>query len=123
MPGPPPARATPGHTGQHLPQVRAPVHEVKDLGWVEELLELAQELDTLVVPTLGVDEGQERAGAGRGAGGLPETCSKPKCVRAPPQLPPPKDTDGDTLGEQRPHGHPDCAMPDLQGAGPRQEGQ
>jgi len=59
-----PTGATPGHPGQHLPQVRAPVHEVEDLGRVEELLELAQKFDALVVPTLGVDKGQERAGAG-----------------------------------------------------------
>lgn len=73
-----PTKAIPGCSGWCLPQVWPPVHEVKDLGWVEELLELAQKLDTLVVPTLGVDKGQERAGAGRGAGGFPETCSKPK---------------------------------------------
>lgn len=102
-----PAGATPGHPGRRLPQVRAPVHEVEDLGRVEELLELAQKLDALVVPALGVDEGQERAGAGRGAGGLPETCGEPKHVSPQPRLPPTKDTDGDILGEQRPRGHPD----------------
>lgn len=69
-----------GCSGRHLPQVWAPIHEVKDLGWVEELLEFAQKLDALVVPTLGVDKGQERTGAGRGAGGFPETCSEPKNV-------------------------------------------
>lgn len=59
-----PTKAIPGCSGWLLPQVWAPIHEVKDLGWVEELLELAQELDALVVPALGVDKGQERAGAG-----------------------------------------------------------
>lgn len=107
-----PTRASPGHPGQCSPQVWAPIHEVEDLGRVEELLELAQKLDTLVVPALGVDKGQERAGAGRGAGGLPETCGEPKHMSPQPQLPPPKDTDGDTLGEQRPRGHPDCAVLD-----------
>lgn len=85
-----PARATPRRTGQRLPQVWATVHEVKDLGRVEELLELAQKLDALVVPALGVDEGQERAGAGRGAGGLPETCGEPKRMSPQPRLPPPQ---------------------------------
>lgn len=56
----------------HLPQVWPPIHQVKDLGRVEELLELAQEFDSLVVPTLRVDKGQQRAGTGGGAGGLPE---------------------------------------------------
>lgn len=95
----------------------APIHEVEDLGRVEELLELAQKLDALIVPALGVDEGQERAGAGRGAGGLPETCGEPKCVSPQPQLPPPRDTDGGTFGEQRPRGRPDDAVPDPRGAG------
>lgn len=113
----------PGQPGQRLPQVRAPVHEVEDLGRIEKLLELAQKLDTLVVPALGVDKGQERAGAGGGAGGLPETCSEPKHVSPQPHLPPHEDTDGDTLGQHRPHGHPDCAVPNLQGAGARQEGR
>lgn len=61
-------------TYQHSPQVWASIHEVEDLGRVEELLEFAQELDALVVPTLGVDESQEGTGAGGGTGGLPEPC-------------------------------------------------
>ena len=53
------------------PKVRPAVDQVEDLSWVEELLELAEELDPLVVSAFGVDEDQERAGARRG-GGLPE---------------------------------------------------
>lgn len=52
--------------------MRPTVHEVKDLGRVEQLFKAAQELDALVVSTLTVDEHQERAGAGRRTGGLPE---------------------------------------------------
>lgn len=55
-----------------LPEMRPPVHEVKDLGGVEQLFKAAQKLDALVVAALTVDEHQERAGAGRRAGGLPE---------------------------------------------------
>lgn len=54
-----------------VPQLWASVHQVEHLGWVEELLELAEELHALVVPAFGVDEDQEGAGA-RGRGGLPE---------------------------------------------------
>lgn len=60
----------------HLPQVWPPIHQVKDLRRVEELLELAKEFDSLIVPTLGVDKGQQRAGAGGGARCLPEPWHK-----------------------------------------------
>ena len=50
--------------------MRAVVHEIKDLSWVEKLLEAAQEFDALVVTALGVDEDEER-GAAPVLGGLP----------------------------------------------------
>ena len=48
------------------------VDQVKHLSRVEELLETSEEFNPLVVSTLGVDEDQQRTGAGRGTGGLPE---------------------------------------------------
>lgn len=56
--------------------MRAAVDKVKDLSRVEELFETPQELNPLVVAALGVDEDQERAGAGRRTGSLPEACGK-----------------------------------------------
>lgn len=55
------------------PQVWATVHQVKHLRRVQQLLEASQELDPLIVSALGVDKHQQRAGAGRRAGRLPET--------------------------------------------------
>lgn len=48
------------------------VHEVKDLGGVQQLFESSEELHTLVVPTFGIDKDQQWACAGRRARGLPE---------------------------------------------------
>lgn len=39
----------------------AVIHQIKDLSWVEELLEATEELDALIVPALGVDEDEEGA--------------------------------------------------------------
>lgn len=50
---------------ESLPEFRTAVHQIKHLSRVEELLELAQELDTLIVPAFGVDENQEGTGTGR----------------------------------------------------------
>lgn len=55
-----------------LPQVWPSIHEVEDLGRVQQLLESPEELHALVVPALGIDEDQQWACAGWGAGGLPE---------------------------------------------------
>lgn len=55
------------------PEVGPSVHQIKDLRRVQQLLEAPQELDPLIVSALGVDKHQQRAGAGRRAGRLPET--------------------------------------------------
>lgn len=55
-----------------LPEVGASVHEVKDLGRVQQLLESSEELHTLVVPAFGIDEDQQWTRAGRRTCGLPE---------------------------------------------------
>lgn len=55
------------------PQVRASVHQVKDLCRVQQLLEAPQELHALIVSTFRVDEHQQWTGAGRRTGRLPET--------------------------------------------------
>ena len=39
-----------------VPQLRPSVHEVEHLGGVQQLFELAEELDSLVVPALRVDQ-------------------------------------------------------------------
>ena len=46
------------------------IHKIKDLSWVEKLLEAAEELHTLVVAALGVDKDEEGAAAPV-LGGLP----------------------------------------------------
>lgn len=58
-------------------QARPAIHEVEDLGGIEQLLEASQELDALIVPGFGVDEDQERRAALR-TDGFPRfvrTCS------------------------------------------------
>lgn len=55
-----------------LPEVWSSVHEVKDLGRVQQLFESSEELHTLVVPTFGIDKDKQWACAGRRARGLPE---------------------------------------------------
>lgn len=47
-----------------VPELWAAVHQVKDLSGVQELLELAQELHSLVVAAFGVAQDQQRAAAG-----------------------------------------------------------
>lgn len=55
------------------PKVRPTIDQVKDLSWVEQLLEAPQEFNSLVVSTFGVDKDQKGAGTRWGAAGLPET--------------------------------------------------
>ena len=45
------------------PEAGASVHQVEDLGRVEELLEAAEKLDALVIARLGVDEDEEGGAA------------------------------------------------------------
>lgn len=54
-----------------VPKLWAAVHQVKDLSRVQELLELAEELHSLVVSAFGVAQDQQRTAAGS-RGGLPE---------------------------------------------------
>lgn len=51
----------------------SPVHQVEHLRRVQQLFEAPQELDALVVSALRVDKHQQRTGAGRRTGRLPET--------------------------------------------------
>lgn len=55
-----------------LPEVWSSIHEVKDLGRVQQLFESSEELHTLVVATFRIDKDQQWACAGWRARGLPE---------------------------------------------------
>lgn len=67
----PPLRATKERERTSVPELRAAVHQVKDLSRIQELLELAEELHSLVVAALGVAQDQQWTAAGS-RGGLPE---------------------------------------------------
>lgn len=58
-----------------LPQVRSSIHQVKHLSRIEQLLEPAQELHTLIISTLTVHKHQQGAGARGGARRFPEPCT------------------------------------------------
>ena len=60
-----------GDGGFCIPQLWPSIHEVEHLGGVQQLFELAEELDALVVSAFGVHQDQQGAGA-PGRGGLPE---------------------------------------------------
>ena len=51
-------------------EARSAIHQIKDLGWIEQLLEASQELDALIVAGFGIDKDQERRAA-LWADGLP----------------------------------------------------
>lgn len=52
------------------------IHQIKDLGWIQELFETSQELYPLIVSTFRINKDQKWTGTRRGACGFPETYQK-----------------------------------------------
>lgn len=55
-----------------LPKMGSTIHKIKNLSWIQQLLETSQELYTLVIPALWINKHKQRASAGGGAGCFPE---------------------------------------------------